>query len=93
MPGDQIPFSAIASSGDRRRTTYFNTMTLIDIANKVMANDEIGSVPVYGADAQWFVDQFQEVIKLHPEAQHWDEHKIYSAMCFLYLIDPEDFVG
>jgi len=89
----QLLVSAIASSGDRHRTTYLNTMTLIDIANKVMANDEIGSVPVYGADAQWFVDQFQEVIKLHPEAQEWDEHKIYSAMCFLYLIDPEDFVG
>ena len=89
----QLLASAIAFSGDRHRTTYFNTMTLIEIANKVMANDEIGSVPVYGADAQWFVDQFQEVIKLHPEAQEWDEHKIYSAMCFLYLIDPEDFVG
>ena len=88
-----MPGSAITHSGDGYRTTYFNTMTLIDIANKVMANDEIGSVPVYGADAQWFVDQFQEVIKLHPEAQDWDEHKIYSAMCFLYLIDPEDFVG
>jgi len=88
-----MPGLVITPSGDGYRTTYFNTMTLIDIANKVIANDEIGSVPVYGADAQWFVDQFQEVIKLHPEAQNWDEHKIYSAMCFLYLIDPEDFVG
>ena len=88
-----MPGSAITHSGDGYRTIYFNSMTLIDIANKVIANDEIGSVPVYGANAQWFVDQFQEVIKLHPEAQEWDEHKIYSAMCFLYLIDPEDFVG
>ena len=69
------------------------TMTLLEIANKVMANDELGSVPVYGADAQWFVTQFQEVIRLHPEAEAWDEHKIYTAMCFLYLMDPEDFVG
>ena len=58
-----------------------------------MSNDEIGSVPVYGADAQWFVNQFQEVIKLHPEAEAWDEHKIYTTMCFLYLMDPEDFIS
>jgi hypothetical protein len=70
-----------------------NIMTLLQIANKVMSNDEIGSVPVYGADAQWFVNQFQEVIKLHPEAETWDEHKIYTAMCFLYLMDPEDFIS
>ena len=68
-------------------------MTLLEIANKVMANDELGSVPVYGADAQWFVTQFQEVIRLYPEAEAWDEHKIYTAMCFLYLMDPEDFVS
>jgi hypothetical protein len=68
-------------------------MTLLQIANKVMSNDEIGSVPVYGADAQWFVNQFQEVIKLHPEAEAWDEHKIYTTMCFLYLMDPEDFIS
>ena len=48
-------------------------MSLLEIANKVIANDEIGSVPVYAADAQWFVNQFQEVISLHPEAKAWDE--------------------
>ena len=68
-------------------------MTLLQIANKVMSNDEIGSVPVYGADAQWFVNQFQEVIKLHPEAEAWDKHKIYTTMCFLYPMDPEDFIS
>lgn len=67
-------------------------MTLIDIANKVIAEDNIGSVPVYGVDAQWFVDQFQEVIKLQPKAATWNENKIYSAMCLLYLVDPEDIV-
>jgi hypothetical protein len=73
--------------------TLHHTMSLLEIANKVIANDEIGSVPVYGADAQWFVNQFQEVISLHPEAKAWDEDKIYTAMCFLYLMDPEDFVS
>jgi hypothetical protein len=87
-----MPGLVITHSGDGYRTPH-NTMTLLDIANKVIANDEIGSVPVYGADAQWFVDQFQEVIRLHPGAEAWDEHKVYTAMCFLYLMDPEDFVG
>lgn len=68
-------------------------MNLLDIANNVLGEDEVGSVPVYGVNAQWFVDQFQEVIKLKPEAAAWDEHKIYTAMCQLYLLDPEDIVG
>lgn len=67
-------------------------MTLLDIANKVIAEDDIGSVPVCGVDAQWFVDQFQEVVRLQPKAAAWDEHKIYCTMCLLYLVDPQDFV-
>ena len=69
-----------------------NIMTLLQIANKVISNDEIGSVPVYGADAQWFVDQFQELVDLCPKAATWDEHKIYVAMCHLYVLDPQDLV-
>ena len=88
-----MPGLVIASSGDRHRTTYFNTMTLIDIANTVLGEDEIGSMPVYGVDAQWFVDQFQELIRLQPQAAQWDEHKIYCAMCHLYLLDPCDLAG
>ena len=68
-------------------------MDLLNIANIVLGEDEIGSMPVHGVDAQWFVDQFQEVIKLKPEAAAWDEHKIYVTMCHLYLLDPQDIVG
>ena len=68
-------------------------MKLLNIAHKVLGEDEIGSVPVYGVNAEWFVNQFQEVIKLKPEAEAWDEHKIYVTMCHLYLLDPEDIVG
>ncbi len=67
-------------------------MTLLDIAHQVLGKDEIGSIPVCGVTAQWFVDQFQEVIQLRPEAATWDEHKIYVTMCHLYVLDPEDVV-
>ena len=68
----------------------FNTVTLLDIANKVIGKDEIGSMPVHGVDAQWFVDQFQELVAIKPQAAQWDEHKIYCAMCHLYVLDPCD---
>ena len=68
-------------------------MTLLDIANKVIGCDTIGGAAVYGVNAQWFVNQFQEVIKLDSDAAHWDEHKIYCAMCSLYLLDPEDLIS
>ena len=68
-------------------------MTFLDIANKVVVCDTIGDAPVYGVDAKWFVDQFQELIKLDATAAQWDEHKIYCAMCSLYLLDPEDLVA
>ena len=69
------------------------TFTLLEIANKVVGNDEIGSVAVYGVDAQWFIDQFQEVIKLCPKAKTWNEHKVYETMCSLYLLEPELLVN
>jgi hypothetical protein len=76
------------------QTTHLpiNIMTLLNIANKVIGCDTIGGAPVYGVTAQWFVDQFMEVIKLDPTASQWDEHKIYCAMCSLYLLDPQDLV-
>lgn len=80
--------------GLRIRTTQtfhrIQHMTLLEIANKVLGEDEIGSMPVHGVDAQWFVDQFQELVVLQPQAAQWDEHKIYCAMCHLYLLDPCD---
>jgi hypothetical protein len=68
-------------------------MTLLQIANKVIGHDTIGGMYVHGVTADWFVNQFQEVIKLDPTASQWDEHKIYCAMCSLYLLDPEDLVN
>lgn len=73
-------------------------MTLLEIANKIMAEDEIhnlapiGFTPIYEVNAQWFVDRFQEVVRLQPKAATWDDDKIYCAMCLLYLVDPRDFV-
>jgi hypothetical protein len=68
-------------------------MTLSQIANRVVGLDTIGEVPVCGVNAEWFVDQFQELVKIHPAAVQWDEHKIYCAMCSLYLLDPEDLIA
>lgn len=68
-------------------------MTFLDIAHKVVGNSTIGGMPVCGVTAQWFVDQFQEVIDLDSTAAQWDKHKIYDAMCHLYLLDPEDLVA
>jgi hypothetical protein len=67
-------------------------MTLLNIANKVIGCDTIGGAPVYGVTAQWFVDQFMELVRLDPTAAQLDEHKIYCAMCSLYLLDPQDLV-
>lgn len=68
-------------------------MTLLDIAHKVVGLESIGDMYVHGVTADWFVDRFQKVIKLNPAASQWDEHKIYCAMCSLYLLDPEDLVA
>jgi hypothetical protein len=69
-----------------------NIMTLLNIANKVIGCDTIGGAPVYGVTAQWFVDQFMELVRLDPTAAQLDDHKIYCAMCSLYLLDPQDLV-
>jgi hypothetical protein len=53
-----------------------NIMTLLNIANKVIGCDTIGGVPVYGVTAQWFVDQFMELVRLDPTAAQLDDHKI-----------------
>jgi hypothetical protein len=88
MPGDQIPHSVLPLT----ESGQLNTMTLLNIANKVIGCDTIGGAPVYGVTAQWFVDQFMELVRLDPTAAQLDDHKIYCAMCSLYLLDPQDLV-
>jgi len=67
-------------------------MTLLHIAHKVIELDTIGDMYVHGVTAEWFVDQFMELVRLDPTAAQWDEHKIYCAMCSLYLLDPQGLV-
>jgi hypothetical protein len=66
------------------QTTHLpiNIMTLLNIANKVIGCDTIGGAPVYGVTAQWFVDQFMEVILPLTESGQLNTMSNYKTFSF-----------
>lgn len=61
-------------------------------ASNVYARDAIGSVPICGIHAEWFVEQFLEFCKIKPEAATWAQPEVENIMAGLWILDPEDLI-
>lgn len=92
MPGDRIPPLSIAPSGDGHHTPFETMNKVVAAANAAYSKDSIGGSPVYGIMPEWFVHEWEDFVKLKPEAAAWDQRRIQSTMEALWLLDPEDLV-
>lgn len=65
---------------------------VVAAANAAYSKDSIGGSPVCGIMPEWFVHEWEDFVKLKPEAAAWDQRRIQSTMEALWLLDPEDLV-